>query len=764
MKFRPRVPFAGLALGAVAGILAAEAWKIPSAWALAAVLALAIPTWRFAKTMLAVFFTAAVFFSLHTLRHFESPARALALEFSAPRTADAQGLVWDEPRQLPDEQTTFLMRAILPGEEARDAGFIRVKTTGPAPECGDLIRIRGIVSLPKPPRNPGEFDNAAWSARQGISFELRCETPEDLVVLARAQGRFAVRTAAKARAWVRAQLSRGVTFSAEEVALVESMVLGVNAETPPEMRELFQKTGTLHLLAVSGLNVAMLASIILTLLKPFSIPRNFGVAITILVLAFYALITGLSPSCTRAALMAAFLLAAPCFDRSANPYNSLAAAAFVLLAWDTNQIFSVGFQLSFAIVFIIFLVAQRIQKSIAHWANPDSFIPDALWTKAQKLRVWLWHSLASAAGVNIASWAGSLFLMAGYFHLISPSAIVANLIAVVIAFVILSLGLASVLSAAAPFIAELFNHANVLCAGGLLKIIGAFAQIPYGHVYVEVPKPEREAVCEITVLDLDEGAASHIRAGGRDWMVDTGHLRDFQRTVAPYLRSRGINALDYVLLTHGDAAHIGGSSPLLLQFAPMTWIEARPIDRSPTRRAIHLELSQKGIGRSFCATGDVWKSGPECSLRILYPPLELNRTRADDQAVVLMVEAAGRRVLMMSDAGFFTEQWLLENHPGLRADVIIKGWHDKDPMTGQDFFSRLSPKLVIVGQQSFGTPSDQTSVWADTLNAEGIAVLPQSSAGAVRIRIFGDGSISATPHLPRVPSIQLPPILNDTPR
>lgn len=757
MTLRPRLPFAGLALGAVVGITAAETWRLSSFWALGAVAILALGTWRYSRTWLAILLTAGVFFFLHTLRHFENPARRLAMEFSAPRTEDAEGIVWDEPRVLPEGESAFLMRAVLPGTPPRDAGFIRVKTVGATPACGDRVRIRGVVSLPKPPRNPGEFDMAKWSQRQGISLELRCETPEDLQVLEQHAARWAERIATLTRVWVRKQLSSGVEISAEEVALVESMVLGVNAETPPEMRELFQKTGTLHLLAVSGLNVAMLATIVLTLLKLVRIPHKAGVVLTILVLAGYALVTGLSASCTRATLMAAFLLAAPCFDRNANPFNSLAASAFVLLAWDTNQLYSIGFQLSFAIVLVIFFTARRVQEFVKPWANPDSFLPPELWSRAQRFRVWVWRGFAAAVGVNIASWAGSLFFMAGYFHLVSPASILANFIAVGIAFCILALGLASVISSAAPVVSVLFNHANVLCAGSLLKVIAAFAQIPYGHVYVEVPQRAPSPLCELTILDVGEGAAAHVRAGGRDWLIDTGHLRDFQRTLAPYLRSRGINTLDCILLTHGDASHIGGASPVLLQFSPETWVEARPLDRSPTRRALHLELAQKNRGRTFCATGDVWKIGAGATIRVLFPPAGLDRTRADDQAVVLMLECAGRRILLMSDAGFFTEKWLMENIPDLRADIVVKGWHDKDPASGPDFFARVAPSLVIAGDQHFGTPMEKTAAWADSLRAEGTEVFLQATTGAVRVKIFDNGSVEAAGHLPASQRFELPP-------
>jgi competence protein ComEC len=705
---------------------------------------------------MAILFSTAAFFFLHTLRFIESPARQLSLEFKTARTVNIDGIVWDEPRSLPMGESTFLVKATIVGETIRDAGLVRVRTAGEQPACGDRVQIRGLGQTPRPPRNPAEFDQAKWSERQGISLELRCEAAQDSNIVARAEGRQLMRLAAHGRVWIREHLAKGVELSVDEVALVESMVLGVNAETPPEMRDLFQKTGTLHLLAVSGLNVAMLAAIILSLLRPFRLNRVLSATITILALVGYAVLTGLSPSCTRATIMGAFIIAAPCFDRSAVLLNSLAAAAFFLLACDTNQFFSVGFQLSFGIVLVIFYVANRVKEKVAPLTDPDELIPRELWTPFQRFRVELWRLFAAAVGVNIASWAGSLLFMAGYFHVISPAAILANFIAVGLAFCVLALGLASVISAAAPPVALLFNNANVVCAGMLLAVVTGFAKIPGGYFYVEIPQHGPTLAAELTVLDMGEGAATHIRAGSIDWLVDAGHARDYTRTLVPYLRSRGVNTLDALLLTHGDVWHIGGAAGLMHEFHPTNWIEGRPADRSPTRRALHAALAQNQIGRDLCVAGDVWKLSPDAEVRILFPPAGLEKTLADDQALVLLITTANRRILLMSDAGFSTEQWLLSHLPGLHADVIVKGWHDRDPAGDTSFIEQIAPSLVVASEGEYGKTAEEMESWAQPLREKGIAVFLQSTTGAVRITVAKSGALEAISHIPGTPRFSLP--------
>jgi predicted membrane metal-binding protein len=89
-------------------------------------------------------------------------------------------------------------------------------------------------------------------------------------------------------------------------------------------------------------------------------------------LVFYALITGLSASCLRACIMGAMVLAAYFFDRHPSPFNGIAAAAFAILAWDTNQLFSPGFQFSFVLVLVLLWLAERMGSSIIPLASPIS--------------------------------------------------------------------------------------------------------------------------------------------------------------------------------------------------------------------------------------------------------------------------------------------------------------------------------------------------------------------------------------------------------
>ena len=151
--------------------------------------------------------------------------------------------------------------------------------------------------------------------------------------------------------------------------------------------------------------------------------------------------------------------------------------------------------------------------------------------------------------------------------------------------IVLALGLMSLLAGliAAP-LAALVNQANWLAAKALLFALAAFSKFPGGYVYVENPRFERPPVCEITALELGEGAAIHLRAGGGNWLLDCGGVRDYGAMLLPYLRSRGVNRLDGVVLTHGDSAHIGATRAVFDDFHPRWVADIVFGDRSPSRR------------------------------------------------------------------------------------------------------------------------------------------------------------------------------------
>ena len=390
---------------------------------------------------------------------------------------------------------------------------------------------------------------------------------------------------------------------------------------------LFQHTGTFHLFAVSGLNVAIVAQLLFAVGVLARLPRPLTVALIIPALGFYAAVTGLQTSSVRAAVMGAVLLAGFFVERKVFSSNSLAAAAFFILAWNTNQFFSVGFQLSFAVVFAILLLAEPIFQFLRRYGAPDPFLPRLLLSRPRRWLDGVLGSVARGASVSLAAWVGSLPLIYWNFHLITPISLVANLIVVPIAYCVLAIAMLTLICAPLFWLTVVFNHANWFLAHVILYIVNVFAQIPGGHFYLERPDLSRSNT-QVTVLDVGAGSAAHLRLDRADWLFDCGPQRDYEDKLREYLHARGVNRLDGVLLTHGDSLHIGAAQAVIDTFLPKIVVDNPVPDRSRSHRRLRENFAQRGIKPRNVTAPDQIELSRNVTARILFPPPDPLRPRA----------------------------------------------------------------------------------------------------------------------------------------
>ena len=184
---------------------------------------------------------------------------------------------------------------------------------------------------------------------------------------------------------MRATLTRGLEDSPDVAALINGMALGLRHETPDDIEEPFQQTGTLHLFAVAGLHVGIVAQLLWIIALLLRLPRKATAALIIPCLFFYSAITGFHVSSVRAATMAAVLLGGIFFDRPVLALNSLAGAALLILAVDPNQLFSSGFQLSFAVVGAILVFQEWIFHQLLRPGASDPFLPRSLVSRTRRI-------------------------------------------------------------------------------------------------------------------------------------------------------------------------------------------------------------------------------------------------------------------------------------------------------------------------------------------------------------------------------------------
>jgi competence protein ComEC len=748
---RPRQPLAALAVCAVLGIVAADRWSVAPWWPVGALALTAVVLLIRPSTIGCWLFCALAFFSLHTLLIRFAEGRILSEQLvSGPRVIHATGIVWNEPEKplVWSRNVTARFRLKVETLEldgaAREANLlVNVFWAGEMPAYGDRVSLVGSVRNLEGPRNPGQFDFADYSRRQGVYGEIRATYPTDCRIESHGHGNPAQALAYRARHWIQRQLAADLEDSPEIAGLIESIILGQQRDTPEELKTLFQRTGTVHLVAVSGLSVVMLAEIAVLWLRFLRIGRISSSLMVIFILWAYVMVTGVHESSVRATVMYSLILLAGVFDRKGLSLNNLGAAALLILAWDTNQLFSTGFQFSFGVVLVIILINERVKSFLRPWGAPDPFVPRVLWTGRQKTTDWAWGWIAGLIAVSVSAWIGSLPFTAVYFHMISSTALGANLVAVPIAFGVFALGVATLL--AAPIWkagAVLCNNANWLLSTWMLTTLKFFTIIPAGYLYVDMPRFSRPPAAELTVLDLGEGGAMHLRAGGRDWLIDCGNGSGYERIVLPYLRARGVNWLDGLILAHGSTRRLGGAINALDDFQPRRIAESVLRDRSPAHNRLSAELAKRGLGKGLYERGDFIRVSDALALRVLYPPAGLKRSAADDKALVFQIDCNGARVLCMSDSGFATEQWLMENEPDLRSELLIKGQHTKDFSATPDFLARVQPQAIVCGAAPFGQPPEALDGWERDATQAGIAVFRQDHSGAVEV-IMRDGRFEA---------------------
>ena len=609
----------------------------------------------------------------------------------------------------------------------------QVHWTGPAPEWGDRIALAADIAPIALPRNPGEFSPSAYLARKGIFAELTSNYPEDCRVLAHGKGNSLLAWSRTCRAFLQRRLIAGIDDDPEIAGLVQTITLGLKKETSARDRELFQQVGALHLFVVNGLHVAMLACILGFLFKPFGIRRRLFALVIIPILFAYALLTGLNPGSVRAAIMAAVLFGASFVERRPYSLNTLAAAALILLLWDTNDLFQEGFRFSFAVVTAIILLAGVIQRPILSIGLPDSYLPRSLWTAWQRIRSACWRRIAELAAVSVAASIGSLPLSAGYFNLLTPSGFLANLLLVPLALLILAESLFSLLTTLAGSLPLAFNNVNWLLASTMLAFVHFFAWLPGGHFFISTSPSLPE--CRVTVLDLQPGQAVVIQSRGCVWLVDCGNHASYIRTVHPFLQSRGVNRLDGLILTHGAAASIGAFQEVVDDFAPRQIFESALTDRSPARRALHTA----GRPSITLKSGDQFGLSSTVACKVLFPPVPFKTGKAADKSLVLRIDNGQSRILLMSESGFTGEHWLLDHKPDFKSSVVVIGGQSADLAGTDEFIFAAHPGAIVRGAPGYGFSPGDDRRWAANLRNKNITPYLQSDTGAVTIELSQSG-------------------------
>lgn len=522
-----------VALMFAGGILLADVVPIPlPVFALlgaATTLALLALAWTRARPVLVwVLLVAAGAASLNQHKTVLSPHDLRGVAGDQPVIATLRGTLAETPHhrifeQKEQEIWRTLAEVNVTGVRTRGgdwkpaSGRVAVTTPGILPEWffgGRQVEIEGVLRQPRGPLADGLFDYRKFLRRQSVYHQLQVSSTNDWRLALDAPRDAARPLADRFSDWAKTALARGLPVEDEPLRLLWAMTLGWKTALTGEVSEPFMRSGTMHIFAISGLHIALIAGLLVLVLRVMRVSRAWCGWIVIPLIWFYAGATGWQASAIRATIMMSIIIAGWALRRPADLINSLAAAAFIILLWDPQQLFQAGFQLSFLVVLSLALFATILEAFHAPLTEPDPARPE---TNSQRMvrripmlrlifpdsllpaefrpawQRWLGAPLRwllSGVTTSMAAWLGSIPLIAYYFHLFTPIGLLANLIVVPLSSVALACNLASLaVGALVPGAAELFNHAAWLFMWLMVRFSEWAAQVPGGCFHVVGPSP-----------------------------------------------------------------------------------------------------------------------------------------------------------------------------------------------------------------------------------------------------------------------------------
>jgi competence protein ComEC len=314
--------------------------------------------------------------------------------------------------------------------------------------------------------DPGGFDPGVWAATHGAAHEVFAGPGQWHLLEAPGPLDRAVDGVRRSTlGWIDAS-----GMDRQERGLVKALLLGIRDELDADQKVAFARSGTIHVLAVSGMHVGLVYAVLMAMLgwwgrRPWA--RWWRAAFILLVLWGYAGLTGWSPSVLRATVMFSFFVIAEVADRQAEPLNSLFGAAFLLLLWEPLMLVQLSFQLSFLAVLGILLFYRPLLR---------------LWHPPGPLLHYFW----SLAAVSIAAQAITTPLSLYMFKAFPLWFLPANLVIVGLVTIAVYAGGLMVLLHAVPVAGPALTWVNVQLVQGLAWTSGFFADLPAAYPAVRI--------------------------------------------------------------------------------------------------------------------------------------------------------------------------------------------------------------------------------------------------------------------------------------
>jgi competence protein ComEC len=591
--------------------------------------------------------------------------------------------------------------------------------------------------------NPGGFDYERWLFMQNIGATGYVRNNPEPVLLSTPpiwQNFSAIRQTIADRL-------TGLLEHSDNIGLIKALTIGERNEISSEQWDIFRKTGTIHLLAISGLHIGLISGLIYFLAIKISVklsvtsPQKIAAISAIAVAIFYSALAGFSVPTQRSLIMLTIVMFAIAWQRNSSAKNTLALAMLAVVMIDPLAVLSAGFWLSFlAVTIIVYSLAGRLGKA-------------GYWVGALKIHC------VTAIGLSP--------ILIFYFQQVSIIAPLANFIAVpVVSLLIVPLCFIAVLSM--PVSAEMaiiifqlideilqvlwlllsamagFPYASATTAlppfyGIPFALLGVFVLLsPRGMparwlgwilllplLFVKQDKPKVGDV-EMTLLDVGQGLSAVIQTANHTLVFDTGAKYSEQfdmgdSVVMPYLQYKGIQQIDTLLISHADNDHIGGAKSIIEQ------IKVKKILTSVPKSLDKYQPIQCKAGQQW-----VWD---QVVFKIISPTLGVLNGE-NNNSCVLKVSTKKSSILLTGDIEKEAESRLVgQQGIKLKSDVLIAPHHGSKTSSSMPFLKQVLPSKVLIPagyKNRFSFPHDSVVERYEALNA---SWMNTADKGAITVKL-----------------------------
>lgn len=339
---------------------------------------------------------------------------------------------------------------------------------------GQILQITGLLA-PLPPDTPAD-SFAAYLKETGVHYTLERSSELSIVREASAFRLLCHRLNDQ----FEHLLNLGAPGEGRLQGIYTAMLLGKKTALDADQKDRFRTTGTMHLFAISGLHIGVVGAVIAQALLLVRTPRALAPFIGLPLLYTYVEVTGAAPSAVRAFLMVAFFWCSYALVRQRSPFASMVASAIFVLLLQPGQLWLVGFQLSYLVVFSILLFGIPLYEALKGWHRPFRDRPRDEWGPWRQAYLWLADKIGLLLAISLAAWLISAPLSAAHFGFIAPYAIAVNLLLVNLAALAISTGVLSLATGLLGVSAFtwFFNHAAWVVLALMDGIVAANLRLP----------------------------------------------------------------------------------------------------------------------------------------------------------------------------------------------------------------------------------------------------------------------------------------------